>query len=142
MAIQIPNPGTGNGATGDNEFVLWSKVKDNFSDQTNAASKLTGASRGQIPLAEDAFTAAYTNLQRNYNTSPRTDLNSFVDYPLGSRIALYHHSSYMDNVAAGFGIAWLYVETKPVHNGAIQTITTTSKSVLSGIKTKIDSFIK
>lgn len=30
MAIQIPNPGTGNGATGDNEFVLWTKTKDNF----------------------------------------------------------------------------------------------------------------
>lgn len=30
MAIQVPNPGTGNGATGDNEFVLWTKTKDNF----------------------------------------------------------------------------------------------------------------
>lgn len=30
MAIQIPNPGTGNGSTGDNEFVLWTKTKDNF----------------------------------------------------------------------------------------------------------------
>lgn len=52
MAIQIPNPGTGNGATGDNEFVLWTKVKDNFSDQTNAASKLVGMTAGQIPLVE------------------------------------------------------------------------------------------
>ena len=48
MAIQIPNPGTGNGATGDNEFVLWSKVKDNFSDQTHAASKLAGESSGNV----------------------------------------------------------------------------------------------
>lgn len=52
MAIQIPNPGTGNGATGDNEFVLWTKVKDNFSDQTNAASRLVGIATGQVPLAE------------------------------------------------------------------------------------------
>lgn len=48
MAIQIPNPGTGNGATGDNEFVLWSKVKDNFSDQTNAASRLVGEAAGNV----------------------------------------------------------------------------------------------
>lgn len=53
MAIQIPNPGTGNGATGDNEFVLWSKVKSNFEDQTHAASKLVGAAKGKIPLYED-----------------------------------------------------------------------------------------
>lgn len=49
MAIQIPNPGTGNGASGDNEFVLWSKVKDNFSDQTNAASRLVGNAAGNVP---------------------------------------------------------------------------------------------
>ena len=60
MAIQIPNPGTGNGATGDNEFVLWSKVKDNFSDQTNAASRLVGTAAGQVPLAEHALKASYT----------------------------------------------------------------------------------
>lgn len=57
MTIQIPNPGTGNGATGDNEFVLWSKVKDNFSDQTNAASRLLGTGAGQIPLAENIIKA-------------------------------------------------------------------------------------
>lgn len=49
MAIQIPNPGTGNGATGDNEFVLWSKVKSNFEDQTNAASRLIGKGVGNVP---------------------------------------------------------------------------------------------
>lgn len=48
MAIQIPNPGTGDGATGDNEFVLWSKVKDNFSDQANAASRLVGKAVGNV----------------------------------------------------------------------------------------------
>ena len=42
MAVQIPDPGTGNGQTGDNEYVFRKKVKDNFSDQTNAASRLVG----------------------------------------------------------------------------------------------------
>ena len=50
MAIQIPNPGTGNGATGDNEFVLWSKVKANFEDQTNAASRTIGVGTGEVPV--------------------------------------------------------------------------------------------
>mgnify|MGYP003626043209 CR=1 FL=1 len=54
MTIQIPNPGTGNGATGDNEFVLWSKVKDNFNDQTNAANRLVGTANGNVP----AYSAA------------------------------------------------------------------------------------
>ena len=49
MTIQVPNPGTGNGATGDNEFVLWSKVKDNFNTALHAASRLVGVNSGEIP---------------------------------------------------------------------------------------------
>lgn len=48
MAIQIPNPGTGNGQTGDNEFALWSKVKGNFENTTHAASRLVGTSNGNL----------------------------------------------------------------------------------------------
>ena len=58
MTIQIPNPGTGDGQTGDNEFVLWTKVKDNFSNQTHAASRLVGTEAGQVPLANKARLAA------------------------------------------------------------------------------------
>lgn len=50
MTIQIPNPGTGNGQTGDNEFALWSKVKSNFEDLTNAASRLIGTTNGTVPI--------------------------------------------------------------------------------------------
>lgn len=42
MAIQLPNAGLGDGKTGDNEFVMWTKVKDNFSNTTHAASRLVG----------------------------------------------------------------------------------------------------
>ncbi|WP_413190944.1 hypothetical protein [Psychrobacter sp. AT9] len=49
MTIQIPNPGTGNGATGDNEFVLWSKVKDNFGNSSHAASRLVGTQNSNVP---------------------------------------------------------------------------------------------
>ncbi|WP_201571205.1 phage tail fiber protein [Psychrobacter nivimaris] len=48
MTIQVPNPGTGNGATGDNEFLLWSKVKTNFEDQSHAASRSVGESSGNV----------------------------------------------------------------------------------------------
>ena len=48
MAVQIPDPGTGNGQTGDNEYVFRKKVKDNFTDQTNAASRLVGKGWGQL----------------------------------------------------------------------------------------------
>lgn len=50
MAIQIPNPGTGNGQTGDNEFLLWSKVKNNFENQTHAASRLVGESANNVMI--------------------------------------------------------------------------------------------
>lgn len=48
MAVQIPDPGTGNGQTGDNEYVFRKKVKDNFSDQTHAASRLVGTEAGNL----------------------------------------------------------------------------------------------
>lgn len=48
MTIQIPNPGTGNGNTGDNEYVLWSKVKDNFNNSTHAASREVGETNGKL----------------------------------------------------------------------------------------------
>ncbi|KAF0569193.1 hypothetical protein FQV37_188 [Psychrobacter nivimaris] len=49
MTIQVPNPGTGNGQTGDNEYVLWQKTASNFSDQTNAASREVGTESGNVP---------------------------------------------------------------------------------------------
>lgn len=48
MAVQIPDPGTGNGQTGDNEYVFRKKVKDNFTDKTNAASRLVGPATGNL----------------------------------------------------------------------------------------------
>lgn len=78
MAIQIPNPGTGNGATGDNEFVLWTKVKDNFNDQTNAASKLVGTAAGQVPLAQQVQKLNGAFLDVNTTAGGSYDLNNFT----------------------------------------------------------------
>lgn len=75
MTIQIPNPGTGNGATGDNEFALWSKVKGNFENTTHAASRLVGTADDQIPLSADAFKASFQKLSRYYSSSQPINCN-------------------------------------------------------------------
>lgn len=113
MAIQIPDAGTGNGATGDNEFVLWSKVINNFSDQTNAASRLVGTGAEQIPqnkhlgtaaiknvgtgseqipLAQDALKAALGRAPATYSSSsPAADLN--IDILTGGDIRAVQRST-------------------------------------------------
>lgn len=73
MAVQIPDPGTGNGQTGDNEYVFRKKVKDNFSDQTNAASKLVGATAGRVPLAEQSAYASFNFYPSGVVTSTNPD---------------------------------------------------------------------
>lgn len=78
MAIQIPNPGTGNGATGDNEFALWSKVKGNFENQTHAASRLVGTDGAQVPQAQDVLYAAYKAVPTKKLLST-DDCNNFAE---------------------------------------------------------------
>lgn len=77
MTIQIPNPGTGNGATGDNEFALWSKVKGNFEDQANAASRTVGTEGQQVPLASQVFRAAFSLIPQLIDVAaPAYDVDS------------------------------------------------------------------
>ena len=61
MAVQIPDPGTGNGNSGDNEYVFRKKVQDNFTDQTNAASRLVGTASGNV-MQVGAFGLGGTSL--------------------------------------------------------------------------------
>lgn len=86
MAIQIPNPGTGNGATGDNEFVLWTKVVNNFTNTTHAASRLVGTATGNLLEVGTAglagasvYLAAGDTLKDATNGFYRLDSN----YPIG-----------------------------------------------------------
>lgn len=60
MAIQIPELGSGNGQTGDNELIIRQKYNANFNNQAHAASRLVGTAAGQVPLANDTLKAAYT----------------------------------------------------------------------------------
>lgn len=59
MTVQIPDPGTGNGQTGDNEYVFRKKVKDNFSDRTNAASRLVGIAQGDVPAFDSSGSLSF-----------------------------------------------------------------------------------
>lgn len=77
MAIQLPNPGLGDGQTGDNEFVMWTKVKDNFSNTTHAASRLVGTDTGQIPLESQVFKAAFGRLTTRNALGEDADANDF-----------------------------------------------------------------
>lgn len=86
MAIQIPDAGTGNGATGDNEFVLWTKVINNFSDQTNAASRLVGMATGNV-MEVGASGLAGASVQLAAGDSLKGANNGFFrlgdDFPVG-----------------------------------------------------------
>lgn len=52
MTIQLPDPGTGVPAdqTGDSPWLAMKKVRENFSDQTNAASRLVGTGMQDITI--------------------------------------------------------------------------------------------
>ena len=99
MAVQIPDPGTGNGQTGDNEYVFRKKVKDNFSDQTNAASKLVGTGAEEVPQNKHLGSAAYRPVG-----TVNTGLLQFGDMGLGNT---YQSNSTTtatspDEISAGF----------------------------------------
>lgn len=87
MAVQIPDPGTGNGQTGDNEYVFRKKVKDNFSDQTNAASRLVGTASGQVPLSSQVRAAMLTSIDGDSTTSPDGYANGTAWYVSAASIS-------------------------------------------------------
>lgn len=83
MTVQIPDPGTGNGQTGDNEYVFRKKVKDNFSDQTNAASRLVGPETGNV-MQVGAFGLGAKDMPKYANeTHPINIPNGFFQYVNG-----------------------------------------------------------
>lgn len=75
MAIQLPNPGLGDGQTGDNEYVMWTKVKDNFSNTSHAASRLVGTGNGQIPLVENIAQIAGAGAFKTYSSHTAAPLS-------------------------------------------------------------------
>ena len=86
MAIRVPNLGTGSGAVGDgdNELKIRQDYNHNFSDQTNAASRLLGAAAGQVPLAEHTYKAAFSTEMTLINTEGYDT----ASLPIGSRVVV------------------------------------------------------
>lgn len=93
MAIQLPDPGLGDGQTGDNEYVMWTKVKDNFNNTTHAANRLVGTATGNV-MEVGAFglgsaTGLATSNPYNDLTESELSANRFVtfgnsmNYPIG-----------------------------------------------------------
>ena len=111
MAIQLPNPGLGDGQTGDNEFVMWTKVKDNFTNTTHAASKIVGANRGQIPLSEQSFAASFTQGVEVITTGGGLP-EGLNEIGVGRKIS---HNNTLTN-AAPSSVGWSYVECKKTHH--------------------------
>lgn len=83
MAIQLPNPGLGDGQTGDNEYVMWTKVKNNFNNNSHAASRLVGTDKNNIVQAQDVIIAASEVVATNIAAA---DYQNFDDIPNGSTI--------------------------------------------------------
>lgn len=88
MAIQIPNPGTGNGQTGDNEFVLWSKVKGNFENQTHAASRLVGNSTSQIPNLSEEGIGDFGYMGRVKTLDTGVNLDNLANTTINGRVGM------------------------------------------------------
>jgi len=107
MTIQIPNPGTGNGATGDNEYVLWSKVKDNFENQSHAASRLVGKQQDNLAQYVIADGLSGYGYGGSIPTIRDTNTDNLSNNPIVGALGLpsgfyYLHSSCTGNAAAKF----------------------------------------
>lgn len=82
MAIQLPNPGLGDGQTGDNEYVMWTKVKDNFNNTTHAASRLVGTEAGNV-MQVGAFGVGSTNMTTSSSNTTATNIDELLQKPNG-----------------------------------------------------------
>lgn len=129
MTIQVPNPGTGNGATGDNEFVLWSKVKANFEDQTNAASRLVGTAFGQVlVMGNNGLADAGYSTKNPINTSwsdnsfpsgfyASTNRSASAFYESATRMVMRFDAD--NHIDLSFGVGTATMAARAVNNGVI-----------------------
>ena len=107
MTIQIPNVGTGVPAdqTGDSPWLAMKKVGENFSDQSNAASRLVGTGAGQIPVAQDILKVSMSTEGAYIGI---TDSNL---YPVGSK-------AIQGDGGGNNGVGYQVVSTIAIANGA------------------------
>ena len=154
MAIQLPNPGLGDGQTGDNEYVMWTKVKDNFSNTTHAASRLVGTAAGNV-MEVGAFGLGAVNLEQStgsdFNVFTKTGfytISNSLNGPVGktddwfNMIVMGHRSNsplYVTQIACNFiNQNRIYIRTCCTNNWSEW------KEIKSTLNTSIDGngFIK
>lgn len=112
MTVQIPDPGLGDGRTGDNEYVFRSKVKSNFSDQSNAASRLVGTKTGEV--AEYTTKGLSSTGIAGYLAVPAsTDLNAITQ--VGE-----YSANFTNQPASSASFAYVFVRTH--REGVVQQI--------------------
>lgn len=108
MAIQLPNPGLGDGQTGDNEYVMWQKTRDNFSDTTHAASRLVGTSKGNVPLVEQVRSALHSTLDGDKNSGDADEFDNGTFWWTAASVA---------NSPSGFSANRHNIETRYMGTG-------------------------
>ena len=81
MAIQIPNLGSGDGLTGDNELVIRQKYNANFIDNTHAASRLVGKAAGNVMEVGAFGLGGYSSDYYPDSVSLQDMPNGFFRYP-------------------------------------------------------------
>lgn len=113
MAIKLPDPGNGipEQKTGNDEWTNMKIVRDNFADQTHAASKLVGTARGQMPLTEQVAAAYLTNEGAN---AGNRDAN---DFEVGT---IYRTSGTSANTPVGSG--YWSIRTFPAESGVTSLV--------------------
>lgn len=96
MAIRVPNLGTGNGQTGDNELKIRQDYNHNFTDQSNAASRPVGTDADQIPLSSQVPSLLGTAATKNVGTGAD-------QIPLSSQVASLLGTAATKNVGTATG---------------------------------------
>lgn len=118
MAIKLPDPGNGipEQKTGNDEWTNMKIVRDNFADQSNAASRLVGIGNDLIPTGRDAFSAAFSSVDIAYTRS--ADEVDFNTLPVGKRIFVIYTAN-MTNGPQGYGNTSWVVETSALYSPTV-----------------------
>ena len=114
MAIQIVNLAVPNG---DTPRSANTKINANFSDQTNAASRLLGSGKEQVPLGKDVYKAAYLDYNTPYLPNGANGLN---DLPAGSLTLV--HAGAVGAPASQLSNSYFTVETQISNSSGLRQI--------------------
>lgn len=110
MAIKLPDPGNGipEQKTGNDEWTNMKIVRENFADQSNAASRLVGTATGNVPLVEQVRTALHSSLDGDKNSGDANDFDNGTFWYAGLSVA---------NTPSGFSANRYNIETRYMGNG-------------------------